>query len=38
MDQQLILNAYGVSDFSQLDQDIQDAYNQIQAVSNDATI
>ena len=38
MNQELILKAYGVSDFSQLDQDVQDAYNKIQEVSNDATI
>jgi hypothetical protein len=30
MSQTLILNAYGVSDFSQLDSDIQEAYNAIQ--------
>lgn len=38
MSQELLLRAYGVSDFSQLDKDIQDAYNMIQDVSNDATI
>ena len=38
MDQQLLIKAYGVSDFSALDQDIQDAYNKINEVSNDATI
>lgn len=35
MSETLILNAYGVADFSQLNQDIQDAYNTIQDISND---
>ena len=38
MSQQLILNAFGVSDFSQLNQDIQDAWSEIEAFNADASI
>ena len=38
MSQQLIVKAVGVTDFSQLDQGIQDAYKAIEDLNNDATI
>lgn len=38
MDQELILKAHGVSDFSQLDKSVQDAYNKIEAASTDMNI